>query len=67
MLLRASVLLEKPTPRLPLFESAQRQLQFDLPLDIPNGGLFKKLIYAAASGIYTEFPNTLYEIFQHEW
>ncbi len=42
VLLRASVLLEKPTPGLPLLEAAQRQLQFDLPLDIPNEALFKK-------------------------
>ena len=42
VLLRASVLLEKPTPGLPLFESAQRQLLFDLPLEIPNEDLFKK-------------------------
>jgi len=41
VLLRASVLLEKPTPGLPLFESA-RQLLFDLPGDMPNEALFKK-------------------------
>lgn len=41
VLLRASVLLEKPLPGLPLFESTP-QLQFDLRLDIPNEALFKK-------------------------
>jgi hypothetical protein len=41
VLLRASVLLEKPLPGLPLFESAP-QRQLDLRLDIPNEPLFKK-------------------------
>ncbi len=41
VLLRASVLLEKPTPGLPLFESA-RQLLFDLPVEMPNDASFKK-------------------------
>jgi hypothetical protein len=42
VLLRASVLLEKPKPGLPLFESAQRQLQFDLPVEVSEETLFKK-------------------------
>ena len=42
VLLRASVLLENPKPGLPLFTLAQRQLQFDLPLEASNEPLFKK-------------------------
>ena len=41
VLLRASVLLDRPTPT-PLFELAPDQLNLDLPLETPNAPLFEK-------------------------
>lgn len=43
VLLRASVLMERPRPELPLFELTPQQLSFDLPMQMENATLFKKV------------------------